>query len=183
MTKVVIKKSSKSKGLSGLLSLAALPFAAKIGIGAGVAAVAGFLFYKGKSLIETADNINVELLGVPKIHSISLTQLVINVDLKVDNPAKQQVRVKLPSIRVYYRGSMIASTPVSDKEYTVNPVSSGKISGIKISVSLLSLLTSSIVSDVAAAISSKDTSKIIANLGFDVMAEVNGIPLKVQKLS
>jgi hypothetical protein len=150
-----------------------------IGIGACAAAAAGFLLFKGTSLKETADNIHVELLSLPKIHKIDGSGLKISVDLKVDNPAKQRVTVKIPSIRLYYRGKMVASTAVSDKTYTIEPVSTGKISGIMIEASYLNLLTTapSIITDFL----SQGTA-ITNNLGFDVIAEVNGIPLKVQKL-
>jgi hypothetical protein len=152
----------------------------KIGIGIGAAAAVGFLVYKGISYKETAENINVSLLGIPKIHSIDLSGMKISVDFKVDNPAKQQVRVKIPSIRLYYKGKNVASTAINDRLYTVEPVSSGKISGIKIEASYLNLLSAApgMISDFA----SKGASSITDNLGFDVIAEVNGIPLKVQKL-
>jgi hypothetical protein len=105
--------------------------------------------------------------------------LKISVDLKVDNPAKQRVTVKIPSIRLYYRGKMVASTAVSDKTYTIEPVSTGKISGIMIEASYLNLLSTapSIITDFLT-----QGTAITNNLGFDVIAEVNGIPLKVQKL-
>jgi len=47
-----------------------------IGIGiAAVAAAAGFLFFKGTNLKETADNIRVSLASLPKIHKIDLSGL------------------------------------------------------------------------------------------------------------
>ena len=149
-----------------------------IGIGAAATAIGYFLF-KGKSLSEVADNIHVSLNSLPKIHKIDLTGLKISVDLRVDNPAKQRVTVKLPSIRLFYRGKMVASTAISDKTYPIEPVSSGKISGIMIEASYLSLLTTApgIVTDYMA-----QGMSITDYIGFDVIAEVNGIPLKVQKL-
>ena len=148
-------------------------------IGLGVAAAVGFGLYKGLSLKETADNIQVGLLSLPKIHKVDLTGMKISVDLKVDNPAKERVTVKIPSVRLYYKGKMLASTAISDKTYTIDPVSTGKISGIMIEASYLNLLTSapSIITDYAT-----QGTNLTANFGFDVIAEVNGIPLKVQKL-
>ena len=101
-------------------------------LGLGVAVAVGFGLYKGLSLKETADNIQVGLLSLPKIHKVDLTGLKISVDLKVDNPAKERVTVKIPSVRLYYKGKMLASTAISDKLYTIDPVSTGKISGIMI---------------------------------------------------
>ena len=155
---------------------------AKIGVGlAAVAAAVGgfFLIRKGTSLIETAENVNVELLGLPKIHKIDLTGLKISLDLKVDNPARGRLSLKFPSIRAYYNRALIASTAISDKTYAIEPVSSGKISGIMIEASYLNLLQTApaIVTDFMG-----QGTKIIDKLGFDVIAEVNGIPLKVQKL-
>jgi len=154
----------------------------KIGIGlaAAAAAVGGFfLVKKGTTLFETADNINVELLGIPKIHKIDLSGMKISVDLRVDNPAKGRVSLKLPSIRAFYNRSLLATTSINNRTYVIEPVSTGKISGIMIEASYLNMLMNAptIVNDFKS-----QGSKIIDKLGFDVIAEVNGIPLKVQKL-
>jgi hypothetical protein len=150
-----------------------------LGISAAAAAIGYFLF-KGKSLSETAENIRVSLASLPKIHKIDLTGLKISLDLRVDNPAKQRVTVKLPSIRLFYRGKMVASTTINDKTYPIEPVSSGKISGIMIEANYFNLITNAptIITDYMA-----QGMNITDYIGFDVIAEVNGIPLKVQKLS
>jgi hypothetical protein len=141
--------------------------------------------------MEVADNIDIGLLNMPKIHSVSLSGMVINVDLKVDNPAKQQINLKIPSLRVYFKGTKIASTGISDKTYTINPVSSGKISGIKITLPFTSLVSvlPGIVTEVVKRISNLTdaaaylTSTVMSGIGYDILVEANGIPLKVQKLS
>jgi hypothetical protein len=150
-----------------------------IAIGACAAAGVGYLLFKGTTLKETADNINVSLLKLPQIHKIDFSGLTISADLRVDNPAKGTVKLKLPSIRLFYKGKMIASTAINDKTYTIDPVASGKISGIKIEVGYFNLIMAAptIISDFQA----KGTN-ITDNFGFEVLAEVNGIPLKVQKL-
>jgi len=151
-----------------------------IGIGiAAVAAAAGFLFFKGTNLKETADNIRVSLASLPKIHKIDLSGLKVSVDLKVDNPGKERITIKIPSVRLSYRGSLVASTAVNDKTYTIEPTTTGKISGIMIEASYFSLLTTapSIVTDFMA-----QGANITNNLGFDAIAEVNGLPIKIQKL-
>lgn len=150
-----------------------------IALGLGAAATVGYLIFKGTTLKESADNIRVSLLNLPKIHKIDLSGLKIAVDLKVDNPAQGKILLKLPSVRLFYKGKMIASTNVNNNTYTIDPVSTGKISGIMIETNYVSLLTSapSIVADFIA----KGT-KITDSFGFEVLAEVNGIPLKVQKL-
>jgi len=149
-----------------------------IGIGAAAAAIGYFLF-KGKSLSETAENIRVSLASLPKIHKIDLTGLKVSVDLRVDNPGKERITVKIPSARLSYRGKLVASTAISDKLYTIEPTTTGKISGIMIEASYLSLLTNapSIISDFAA-----QGANITDNLGFEAIAEINGLPIKVQKL-
>jgi len=48
----------------------------------------------------------------------------------VDNPGKERITIKIPSVRLSYRGSLVASTAVNDKTYTIEPTSTGKISGI-----------------------------------------------------
>ena len=79
-----------------------------IGIGAAAAAIGYFLF-KGKSLSEAAENIRVSLASLPKIHKIDLAGLKVSVDLRVDNPGKERITVKIPSARLSYRGKLVAS--------------------------------------------------------------------------
>ena len=149
-------------------------------IGLGVAAAAiGYFLFKGTSLKETADNIRVSLASLPKIHKIDLTGLKISVDLRVDNPGKERITVKIPSVRLSYRGKLVANTAVNNTTYTIEPTSTGKISGIMIEASYLSLLTTApgIVTDFMA-----QGTNITENLGFEVMAEINGLPIKVQKI-
>jgi hypothetical protein len=82
-----------------------------------IAAVAGFGIFKGLSLSETASNIRVSLASVPKIHKIDLTGLKVSVDLRVDNPSKERITVKIPSVRLSYKGKLLASTAINDKVY------------------------------------------------------------------
>ena len=148
--------------------------------GSGVAvATIGYCLFKGTSLKETADNIRVSLASFPKIHKIDLTGLQVFVDWRVDNLAKERITVKIPSVRLSYRGKLVASTAINNKTYTIEPVTSGKISGIMIEASYLSLLTTApgIVTDFMA-----QGTNITENLGFEAMAEINGLPIKVQKL-
>ena len=149
-------------------------------IGLGVAAAAiGYFLFKGTSLKETADNIRVSLASLPKIHKIDLTGLKISVDLRVDNPGKERITVKIPSVRLSYRGKLVANTAVNNTTYTIEPTSTGKISGIMIEASYLSLLATApgIVTDFMA-----QGTNITENLGFEAIAEVNGLPIKVQKI-
>jgi hypothetical protein len=151
----------------------------KIALGAGIAAVVGYLLFRGTALKETFENVRVSLLKLPQIHKIDFSGLVISVDLRVDNPAKASVNVKIPSIRLFYKGKLVASTAINDKTFTINPVSTDKITGIKIEANYFNLIQSAptIISDFT-----KPGSNIVNNFGFEVLAEVNGIPLKVQKL-
>jgi hypothetical protein len=148
-------------------------------IGIGIAAAAGYAIYKGFSLRESAGSISVNLASLPKIHKIDLTGLQISVDLRVDNPGKERITVKIPSVRLSYKGKLVASTAVNNKTYTIEPVSTGKISGIMVETSYLSLLTTApaIITDYMS-----QGANITNHIGFDVIAEVNGLPIKVTKL-
>ena len=154
----------------------------KIGISIAAAATVGFLLFKSvktvTTLKETADNVHVSLLGVPKIHKLDWSNLTVNVDLRVDNPAKGRVNIKLPSIRMYYGGKQIAFTRINNKTHVIEPVSSGKIPGIKIEVPLLTLLLTSptIVNDIR----NSTTEKILTKIGIDLIAEANNIPVRVK---
>jgi hypothetical protein len=81
-------------------------------------------------------------------------------------------------VRLSYRGKLVASTAINNRTYTIEPVTSGKISDIMVETSYLTLLTTApgIVSDYMA-----QGANITDYIGFDVMAEVNGLPIKVTK--
>jgi hypothetical protein len=140
--------------------------------GLGVAAVAGFGIYKGLSLSETAGNIRVSLASLPKIHKIDLTGLKVSVDLRVDNPSKERITVRIPSVRLSYKGKLLASTAINDKTYTIEAVSTSTISGIIIEAGYLNIIGTGILTD----------KNIKANIGFESMIEINGLPIKIQKL-
>ena len=139
-------------------------------------AIASYVIYRGIAYKETAENIRVKLSGIPKIHKINFKTLVLSIDLKVDNPSKEQINIQIPSIRLFYNNQLVANTQISDKVHVIAPVSTGKISSIKIETSTVNLISHPIVTDFLAG---KDVTK---KLGFEIMLEANGIPLKIQKL-
>ena len=139
-------------------------------------AIASFVIYRGIAYKETAENIRVKLAGIPKIHKIDFKNLVLSIDLKVDNPSKEQIKIKIPSIRLFYNNQLVANTQISDKIHTIEPVTTGKISGIKVETSTVNLISHPIVTDF---LTGKDVTK---KLGFEIMIEANGIPLKIQKV-
>ena len=142
-------------------------------IGLGITALAGWGIFKGFSLKETGENIRISLASVPKIHKIDLTGLKISVDLRVDNPGKERLKVKIPMVRVSYKGKLIASTAINSNVYTIEPEATGRISGIIVEAGYLSLIgSSSILTD----------KNILSNIGFEAMIEINGLPIKIQKV-
>jgi len=146
----------------------------------GAASILGYFLFKGTTLKESAENIRVSLLNVPKVHKIDLSGLKISLDLRVDNPAQGLIRLKIPTIEATYKGKLVASTPVNNTIYTIDPVSSGKITGFMIEANYISLIMAAptIISDITV----KGAAGILDNFGFKALAEVNGIPLKIEKL-
>ena len=154
----------------------------KIGLGVFAAAVAGFFIFRAvrgtATLVETASNANVMVHGTPRIHKLDWSNLTVNVDLRVDNPAKGRVSVKLPSIRMFYGGNQVASTKISDKTHYIEPVSTGYIKDIRIDVPLLTLILTAptIVNDIR----SSSTANVLSKIGIDMIAEANGIPVRIK---
>ncbi len=140
-------------------------------------AAGGFGIYKALSLKETFENTSVTLASIPKIHRVDFSGIKVSIDLKVDNPAKERIKLKLPSVKLYYKSKLIASTEISNTTYTIEPTSSGKITGIIIEAGTINLVGSSIVTDFL-----QSGTNITQNFGFEVMLEANGIPLKIKKL-
>ncbi len=147
-------------------------------IGLGVAVVS-YGVYRGVLLKETAENVRVSLLQLPKIHKIDGTGLKVSLDMRLDNPVKSKVKIKIPSIKAYYNGKLLASTAINDKVYTIEPVSSGKITGTMIEATHLSLITTlpSIIMDFIS-----QGNSLASRFGFDVSLEVDGVALKIQRI-
>ena len=175
----------------------------KIGIGVAAAAAIGFLIFKGAktalSLKETAENIQVSLLGLPKIHKVELATTKIKIDLRVDNPVDQLVKLKIPSIRLYYKGKLLVTAPVNNTVYEIKPMATGQITNLPLfevsNITLLgsaaNILTTAITAfssgaglvNNATAMANKimaQSSQIINDLGFDIIAEANGMRVRVK---
>jgi hypothetical protein len=130
-------------------------------------------------LKEAADEFRVSLASLPKVHTVNISGVTISADLKIDNPTPTQLKIKIPSVVASYKGKTIATTVPSDQEFTIGPNSVGRITGIKVQAGLLNLMSlfgSGIMSDFVAG-------KAMQNLGFEVTASVNGIPIKVTKVA
>jgi LEA14-like dessication related protein len=165
------KVKRRRSGLSGLFGLTKTHKGLIIG---GASILALFFLKGGLKLMEAAENFRVSIAGV-KIHKLDLSGIKVAADLKIDNPSKQVLTVKIPSVTISYKGKTIATTSINNKTYTIPAESSSKITDVYVEASylnLIGLVGSGIISDPA----------IMDNIGFEAMVEVNGVPIKVSKI-
>jgi len=84
-----------------------------------------------------------ELLITPKaiLHSISLTGLVIRIDLMIKNPNAGTFKVRFPFITVLFKGAVIGSSKVVNQEIEIPPYDQKSIEKIMVDVPLDSVFS------------------------------------------
>jgi len=84
-----------------------------------------------------------ELLITPKaiLHSISLTGLVIRIDLMIKNPNAGTFKVRFPFITVLFKGAVIGSSKVVNQEIEIPPYDQKSIEKIMVEVPLDSVFS------------------------------------------
>lgn len=104
----------------------------------GIAAGAIVLTVYGLSkLKKTGDDIVTEVKG--RIHSLDLAKITFALDAIIKNPSQLGVTIQYPFIKIFYKGSLIASSDLINKTVKIAPLSQTSINSIKIPVSYLKL--------------------------------------------
>jgi hypothetical protein len=104
--------------------------------GIAIGAVALTVFGLSK-LAKTGNNIVTEIKG--RIHSLDFSRITFAIDAIIKNPTPTTVRIQYPFIKIFYKGSLIASSDLVNQVVTIAPLSKTHINGILIPVSYLKL--------------------------------------------
>jgi hypothetical protein len=76
-----------------------------------------------------------------KIHSLTLSGIVIRVDAKLKNPTDGTLKIKYPFVKVGYKDSTIGSSQVLNQNITIPSFGEANIEGIMINIPLLGLFS------------------------------------------
>ena len=107
----------------------------KILLGAGAVLTGGYLLRMSR----TSANLETEVNA--KIHSLTLSGIVIRVDAKLKNPTDGTLKIKYPFVKVGYKDSTIGSSQVLNQNITIPPFGEANIEGIMINIPLLGLFS------------------------------------------
>jgi hypothetical protein len=107
-------------------------------LGAGVVGLA-----LGGTYLYNLNRLSGELEVVTKamIYKVTLTGIVLRVDVTLKNPTGGNIKVKYPFVKMQYNGSTFASSQVKDTDYEIPKFGEVAIDPIYISLSFISLAT------------------------------------------
>ena len=114
----------------------------KVLIGTAIAAVVGYLIYKGtqktfeaKAFVDQL-NFNIKLGKI----AIQNKKLVIKLNIEFINPTKLSVSFEKPTVQIKYNGSVLAQSKISKDIVTIKPQGMSVLKDMTFEIPILSLL-------------------------------------------
>jgi Late embryogenesis abundant protein len=95
------------------------------------------VIYGLSKLAKVGNEMVIELKG--RIHSLDFSQITFAIDATIKNPVSTEITIQYPFIKIFYKGSLIASSILINETVLIAPQSQTYINGIKIPVSYLKL--------------------------------------------
>ncbi len=124
----------------------------KVLIGTAIAAVVGYIIYKGtqktieaKAFVDQL-NFNIKLGKI----AIQNKKLVIKLNIEFINPTKLSVSFEKPTVQIKYNGSILAQSKVSSDIVTIKPQGMSMLKDMTFEIPILSLQTVSLFADMLA---------------------------------
>jgi hypothetical protein len=107
-------------------------------LGAGLAGLlfGGAYLYKVNRLAS-----ELEVLTKAMIYKVSLSGIVLRVDVTLKNPTEGSIKVKHPFVKMIYQGATFASSEIKDLDYQITKFAQKVLEPIYISLSFMSLAT------------------------------------------
>lgn len=150
------------------------------GTAIGAAVIAGYRYFR--ALKKAKDY----LLAIPqvKLHSLSLTGLVIRIDVTLKNPTTANFKIKFPFVEIKYKNAVIGTSQVINKDISIPKYGEATIEQIMIQIPLTSVF--SVAISLVKALKNKEpvkvsaTVKTIINLGWTKLdyEDTQELPIK-----
>ncbi len=100
-------------------------------------AVVGLAIWRLSKVAKVGNNIVTEIKA--RIFSITISQIIIAIDVKIKNPSNGRASVQYPFIKISYKDKVIASSELVNQTIVIDPLSQTDINNIKIPIQFLSL--------------------------------------------
>ena len=104
-------------------------------LGAGVIAGIGFI----KNL--TKAQASLEIIPQASLHSLSWDGIIIKVDVLMKNPSKGSFSIKFPFVKLSYKGTMIGSSQVVNKDIKIPAFGEAMIENILVQIPVTSVFS------------------------------------------
>lgn len=115
----------------------------KIGLTALVVAGGSQLFAATRAK-KVSDNLNIKLIN-PRIHKLDANPfgggIEIRTEVQLQNPTNGSLKITQPYIQILSNGSVVSATAVSNKEFTIKPLSQLNIDTVSLKIDWTTILS------------------------------------------
>lgn len=139
-------------------------------IGAGL--IAGYSYYLKMKRTQA----ELEIVPDARLHEVSWDGLTIRIDLLLKNPTKGSFSIKFPFVKLTYKGTLVGSSEVVNKDIQIPAFGQAKIEKIMVNLPILSIFTVS--SSILKAIQNNEQVKIIATLMTTIDLGISKLPFE-----
>lgn len=139
-------------------------------IGAGL--IAGYGYYLKMKRTQA----ELEIIPDARLHEVSWDGLTIRIDLLLKNPTKGSFSIKFPFVKLTYKGTLVGSSEVVNKDIQIPAYGQAKIEKIMVNLPILSIFTVS--SSILKAIQNNEQVKITATLMTTIDLGISKLPFE-----
>jgi hypothetical protein len=99
--------------------------------------IAGYSYYLKMKKTQA----ELEVIPNASVHEINWNGITIRIDLLLKNPTKGSFSIKFPFVKLIYKGTMVGSSEVLDKEIKIPAFGQAKIDKILVQIPIMSIFT------------------------------------------
>jgi hypothetical protein len=155
---------------------------AKIAITAGIVLVGSFLASKAYKYKKIADQLTIDVVGfrvhrfIGKVYQLLKFQVELAIDIKFTNPTSYDIKLAIPSVKIFFDNVMIGQTVPNLQEKTIKGGDITTINNILLQVPVKKLIGLGIGKEI---FTNKDSviQALSKRVSFQVYAKVNGMEL------
>lgn len=138
----------------------------------GGGAIAGYSYYLRMKKTEA----ELEIIPDARLQEVNWDDITIRIDLLLKNPTKGSFSIKFPFVKLTYKGALVGSSEVMNKDIIIPAYGQAKIEKIMVNLPILSIFTVS--SSILKAIQNNEQVKITATLITTIDLGISKLPFE-----
>ena len=99
--------------------------------------IAGYSYYVKMKKTQAG----LEVIPNARVHEINWDGITIRIDLLLKNPTKGSFSIKLPFVKLIYKGATVGSSEAIDKDIKIPAFGQAKIEKILVNIPIISIFT------------------------------------------